>query len=202
MRIILASASPRREELLGKLFQTFEVIPAKGEECVKSGQTPQVVLALSEQKAKEVERESAAQEDAAYLIIGADTLVAVNGQILGKPQDSQDAAAMLRRLQGNVHQVYTGVTLLLGCGQERRCIQFTECTDVYFYPITEEEILAYIHTKEPMDKAGSYGIQGIGGRFVKRIDGDYSNVVGLPVAGIYQRLKKIPEVLQRMKQTD
>ncbi len=194
MRIILASASPRRKELLRKLFQTFEVIPAKGEECITSGTPSQVVLALSEQKAKEVEREAAAQDGQEYLVIGADTLVAANGQILGKPRDRQDAAAMLRRLQGTVHQVYTGVTLLFCHGQGRQCIQFAECTEVHFYPLSEEEIQAYIHTKEPMDKAGGYAIQGIGGRFVKRIDGDYSNVVGLPVAGIYQRLKEIPAV--------
>lgn len=123
------------------------------------------------------------------MVIGADTLVAVDGQILGKPADPKDAAEMLRRLSGRRHQVYTGVTLYHHSQGRTRQHTFHECTQVWFYSMTEEEISWYISTGEPMDKAGAYGIQGLGSRFVKAIEGDYSNVVGLPVARLYQELK-------------
>lgn len=123
------------------------------------------------------------------LVIGADTIVAVEGQILGKPTSMKDAAEMLGWLSGRQHQVYTGVTLYHHSQGESHRHSFHECTQVYFYPMTEEEISWYISTGEPMDKAGAYGIQGLGSRFVKAIEGDYSNVVGLPVARLYQELK-------------
>ncbi len=191
MRIILASASPRRKELMGKLFSNFEVIPAKGEEsCTK--QYPQdIVMELSAQKAAEIEQLLQGTED--YLIIGADTVAALQKKVLGKPKNAGDAERTLRMLSGNTHQVYTGVTLLLAGNGMRKCITFAECTNVRFYPMSAAEIKAYVQTGEPMDKAGSYGIQGFGGRFIEGIEGDYQNTVGLPVAKIYQVLKKIDE---------
>lgn len=133
------------------------------------------------------QEESCSEEE--ILVIGADTLVSVDGQILGKPADAKNAAEMLRRLSGKRHQVYTGVTLYHHSRGRTRRHTFHECTQVQFYPVTEEEISWYISTGEPMDKAGGYGIQGLGSRFVKAIEGDYSNVVGLPVARLYQELK-------------
>lgn len=201
MRIILASASPRRKELLKKLFSDFEIIPAKGSEVYHTMQHPsQIVQQLSAQKADEVERavfgirQSGGKEHSDYLVLGADTVVAYKHQILGKPKDAADAEEMLKMLAGNVHQVYTGVTLRLMLKGERQCIQFAECTQVRFYPMTQKEIRAYIDSGEPMDKAGAYGIQGVGARFVEGIEGDYANVVGLPVAKLYQVLKKIEEI--------
>lgn len=194
MRIILASASPRRKELLAKLFPQFEVFPAKGEErCTKSG-PGEAAMELSGGKAGEIEQEIAAGSLGDCLIIGADTVVALEGRILGKPAGPEDAIAALRMLSGNAHQVYTGITLILYKGGIRKCIQFAECTDVKFYKMLPWEIEAYVQTGEPADKAGSYGIQGIGGRFVEKIHGDYNNVVGLPVAKLYQVLKEYIEM--------
>ncbi len=175
MRIILASASPRRKELFQKLFPVFEIIPAQSEEVSLAASPEETVLELAAQKAEEVSRLLEGTKD--YLIAGADTVVSWQGEILGKPKHEKDAQRMLRMLSGNTHQVYTGVTLMY----------------VKFYPVLEAEIKAYIKTGEPMDKAGSYGIQGLGGRFVERIEGDYENVVGLPVSKIYQVLKKIDD---------
>ena len=121
-----------------------------------------------------------------WLVIGADTIVVYDGKILGKPKDEADAIRMLRMLQGQTHSVYTGVTLL----EEGKQTTFAEETKVSMYPMTEEEIAWYVSTKEPMDKAGAYGIQGLCARFVEKIQGDYNNVVGLPVGRIYQKLKK------------
>ena len=213
MRIILASASPRRKDLLKNLFQTFEVIPATGAETYTKNHPPDIVQQLALQKAAEVEQKfcgsfpadaetrintdaclsanSCGNED--YLVIGADTIVVSEGRILGKPRNASHAAEMLHSLAGNVHQVYTGVALILSMQGRRQCLEFAECTHVRFYPMTEEEIEAYIRSGEPMDKAGSYGIQGMGGRFVQGLDGDYQNVVGLPVARLYQVFKKIKD---------
>lgn len=200
MRVILASASPRRKELLKKLFSDFEIIPAKGSEVYSRQHPSKIVQLLSAQKADEVERavfgtrQSAGKDDPDYLVLGADTVVACNHQILGKPKDASDAEKMLKMLAGNVHQVYTGVTVHLMIKGEWQCIEFAECTHVRFYPMTKEEIRAYVDSGEPMDKAGAYGIQGMGARFVQGIEGDYANVVGLPVAKLYQVLKKIEEI--------
>ena len=118
-------------------------------------------------------------------MIGADTVVCCGGKILGKPHDREAAVEMLTALQGRSHEVYTGVTLY----HQRGTVTFFECTQVEFYPMTEAEISDYIDSKEPMDKAGAYGIQGLGARFVKGIRGDYNNVVGLPIGRLYQELK-------------
>ncbi len=208
MRIILASNSPRRKELLNQLFTNFEVIPAKGTETYTEHEPAKIVQQLAAQKAAETcqavygqntaeptptpNSQSTSHPDA--LVIGADTIVAFQGQILGKPRDAAQAKEMLKLLAGNVHQVYTGVALIVIRHGTRQCIQFSECTNVQFYPMSAKEIEAYVQSGEPMDKAGAYGIQGIGGRFVEGIEGDYQNVVGLPVAKLYQVFKKIDEI--------
>ena len=177
-KIILASASPRRKELLEKAGISFEIITGTGEEKTNSSDPEEMVKELSYGKAESVAENVV--EDA--VIIGADTIVFYDGCILGKPKDAEDAVETLLKLQGNTHQVYTGVTVLIKEGGNIRSLIFAECTDVTFYPVSENEIRAYVNSGEPMDKAGSYGIQGTFGVYVKGICGDYSNVVGLPVA--------------------
>ncbi len=181
MHIILASQSPRRRELLERMgISQFDVIPAKGEERADPSLTPeQLVEALSRQKAAEV---AAAHPDA--LIIAADTVVAVDGAVLGKPRSREDAADMLKRLSGREHTVYSGLTV----SWQGRSITQHEATTVRFRPLTQADITHYISTGEPMDKAGSYGIQGYGCTLVEGISGDYYNVVGLPVCRLSQIL--------------
>lgn len=186
MKIILASASPRRKELLEQLGLEFEIRVSDVEEIVTENIPSKVVEELSAMKAEAVFRQTAGD----VLVIGADTVVALDDKILGKPVDEKDAKDMLNSLQAREHFVYTGVTLCTRKGEQEQKESFSEGTQVTFYPMTEEEIDWYVNTKEPMDKAGAYGIQGIGGRFVERINGDYNNVVGLPIAGLYQELKK------------
>ncbi len=189
-KIILASASPRRYELLTQLGLTFDVEPAQSEEKAQDDIPPEeIVKRLAYAKADEIRKRHNAADpsDDPMLIIGADTIVVKDGCILGKPTDEKNAFSMLQSLSGTTHQVYTGVALISSEWE----VQFSEKTDVTFYPMTEEEIEAYIGTGEPMDKAGAYGIQGIGGRFVKEIRGDYNNVVGLPIARLYHVLKEI-----------
>ena len=182
-KLILASASPRRRELLEFLDIPFEIIPAVGPESVPDGASPeQAVLALSLAKAREV-----ADANPDDLVIGADTVVAVDGAILGKPADEADAARMLRKLSGREHRVYTGVTVI---GQGRT-LSHAEMTRVHFRAMTEEEILSYIATGEPMDKAGAYGYQGRAGLYVERIEGDFFNVVGLPLCALGKMLKEL-----------
>ena len=183
-RIVLASASPRRKELLEQIGLEFEICPAKGEEVITAGSVDGAVLELSRQKAEEVA--------AGILVIGADTVVACDGNILGKPRDEADAAHMLSMLSGHTHSVYTGVTLVFIDKNGRTGeTSFYEKTDVCMYPLDDAEIRRYIAGGEPMDKAGSYGIQGQAAAFVKEIHGDYNNVVGLPVGRLYQELKKL-----------
>lgn len=186
-RIILASQSPRRRELLTQIGLKFEVIPSTVEEVITSANPVEVVQELAQQKARDV-AEVAGREMAkdSLLVIGADTIVVYEGKILGKPEDKEDAVRILTMLQGKEHSVYTGVALLSG-EQE---IVFAEETRVQMCPMTPEEILWYVNTGEPMDKAGAYGIQGLCARFIRQIQGDYNNVVGLPVGRIYQELKK------------
>ncbi|MGN8631415.1 Maf family protein [Blautia sp. HCP3S3_G3] len=185
-KIILASASPRRKELLEKAGISFEIITGTGEEKTNSSDPEEMVKELSYGKAESVAENVV--EDA--VIIGADTIVFYDGCILGKPKDAEDAVETLLKLQGNTHQVYTGVTVLIKEGGNIRSLIFAECTDVTFYPVSENEIRAYVNSGEPMDKAGSYGIQGAFGVYVKGICGDYSNVVGLPVARLLYETKK------------
>jgi septum formation protein len=199
-RIILASASPRRKELLEQIGVEFEICPAKGEEVVTKTEPAEVVAELSKQKAEEVasgvlsynENHPDLVTPQDILVIGADTVVAHGGRILGKPQDEADARQMLTRLSGQVHSVYTGVTLVFIDKSGRTGeYAFFEKTDVAVYPLDQEEIDRYIASGEPMDKAGSYGIQGRFASYIEKINGDYNNVVGLPVARLYQELKRL-----------
>ena len=186
MKLILASASPRRKELLRKIGLEFDIIPAKGEEVVTKHLPWEVVEELSLQKAKEI----ADMQMEECIVIGSDTIVAKGEKIMGKPKDEADAYQMLSEIAGDVHQVYTGVTLIR-TGKEPKVITFAEKTDVHLYPMSDEEIYAYIATKDPMDKAGAYGIQGDFAIHVKGIEGDYYNVVGLPIGKVYQELKQL-----------
>lgn len=190
-KYILASGSPRRKELLGSLGIDFEIIPATGEEILTSSVPSEVVESLSEQKAKEIFHKVLRDNKGAIVVIGADTVVSYREKILGKPKDRADARKMIRMLQGGSHKVYTGVTICVKTplGAEKT-ITFHECTSVKCFEMSEEEIEKYLDTDEPYDKAGAYGIQGIFGRFIEGIRGDYNNVVGLPVARLYQELKK------------
>lgn len=186
--VILASNSPRRKELLTQMGITFLVRPAHGEETITSTNPETVVKELSEQKAAEV-----ANGVADGIVIGADTVVAYQGEIMGKPKDEQDAFRMLKLLQGNTHQVFTGVTIIQkSAGKETNRIVFAEKTEVVFFETEDEALKMYIQTGDCMDKAGSYGIQTAGGFLVKEIHGDYNNVVGLPAA----KVKRILDNLQ------
>jgi len=188
-KIILASASPRRRELLKHLGLTFEVIPSKIEEDVKYGEEPcEHVLRLARLKAQEIARD----QDSA-VIIGADTIVVLGGEILGKPKDEEEAFAMLSQLSGRVHKVFTGFCVLdASDGSE-----YSEAVEskVRFKHLTPEEIRGYIKTGEPMDKAGAYAVQGRGSYMIKEIQGSYTNVVGLPLC-------ELVEVLSRVKVID
>lgn len=185
MSIILASQSPRRRELLAQMgVPQFEVVPALGEEIASPGLSPaQLVEVLSRQKAEEV----AVQAGPDDVVIAADTVVAVDGAVLGKPRDPADAARMLSLLSGRAHTVYTGVTVRRGTFSRTA----HEATQVRFRPLTQSEISAYIATGEPMDKAGAYGIQGRGALFVEGIEGDYYNVMGLPVCRLGRILARL-----------
>ncbi len=186
MELILASASPRRKELLEKIGLPFTVQPAKGEERITQKSPAAVVMELSRQKAEEI----AAAQTEDCIIIGADTVVARGDKIMGKPKDAADAKQMLRSIADDCHQVYTGVTLIR-TGAHPQSVTFQEKTDVFLYPISDAELDAYIASGDPMDKAGAYGIQGDFAIYVKRIAGDYYNVVGLPIGRVYQELKRM-----------
>ena len=184
MEVILASQSPRRKELMGLLHIPFTVRVADIDETPDPTLTPaEDVARLSRLKAEAVPRNP---DD---IVIAADTLVVFEDRELGKPTSSEDARRMLQMLSGKIHQVMTGMTVLQG---EKR-ITCTEITDVHFRPLSEEEIDAYIASGDPMDKAGSYGIQSGAAGFVPRIEGDYYNVVGLPVCRLSQILKQFTE---------
>ena len=178
MRVILASQSPRRRELLKVIFKNFEIIPSSCEEVVPNNiSTQNVAEFLANLKANDI-----AKKYPEALVIGADTVVIAENEILGKPKNEAQAKEMLNKLSGEKHKVITGVSLCLN-GKNR---SFSEITEVEFFDLSNDEIENYVKTHEPMDKAGAYGIQGKGSLLVKRIDGDYFNVVGLPIA----RLKR------------
>lgn len=181
--MILASRSPRRKELLSIITNDFRIIPAVGEEVIPENTPPKdAVMLLSRQKAAEI-----------YImyknetIIAADTVVCVDGEILGKPRSEENAAEMLRALSGRVHSVFTGVCAIFADGSSE---SFAEETAVEFYPLSDREIAEYIATGEPMDKAGAYGIQDRGALLVKRIEGDFYNVMGLPVGRLARILRR------------
>ena len=194
-KIILASASPRRKELLKQMRLEFEVMPSHCEEVITRKIPWEIVMELSSQKARELVYKAAMDslsddksgndgDGQNVLVIGADTIVAYKDEILGKPKDKDDAVRMLKLLQGKQHSVYTGVSLVYlkeGIAQTRT---FVEETKVYVAPMTDEQIEAYVATGEPMDKAGAYAIQGLFVEFIVKIDGDYNNVVGLPIGRI------------------
>lgn len=186
MDIILASKSPRRQELLSLLFNKFEVLSSDFEEFIPQGMEPENIPSyLAVKKAVSVSKNHSRS-----LVIGCDTIVVCEGRIFGKPKDQEDARNMLSILSGRTHTVYTGVCFCFN----GKTYSFTEETDVRFYPLTEENISRYIETGEPFDKAGAYGIQGFGSMFVKGIFGDYFNVVGLPVSRIAQEIKTFEAV--------
>lgn len=189
IRYVLASASPRRLELLEQLGIYFEVSPAYGEEKITKELPEDIVEELSCAKACETaDRYANKSKNDTIVIIGADTIVFHGNEVMGKPKDKSDAAAMLAKLQNDVHQVYTGVTLVILEKGERRNVTFHEKTDVTMYPMTDAQIQAYVATGEPMDKAGAYAIQGKCAIYIKKIDGEYNNVVGLPIARLMQEL--------------
>lgn len=184
MSIILASQSPRRRQLLGQIgLDHFIVRPARGEEIMDPALSPaQLVEELSRQKAREV----AGASDPGDLVIAADTVVAIDGRVLGKPHDREEACAMLSALSGREHTVYTGVTV---CRDDRMLTQH-EATQVRFRSLSPREIRAYVDSGEPMDKAGAYGVQELGALLVEGIRGDYFNVVGLPLCRLGQMLSQ------------
>ena len=191
MAIILASQSPRRRELLGQMgISDFIVRPAQGEELPHPELTPaQLVEELSRQKAQEVSAAAAPGD----VVIAADTVVAIDGRVLGKPRTAEQAEEMLSALSGRTHAVYTGVTLW----KDGEVLTEHEQTQVTFRPLAAREIRAYVATGEPMDKAGAYGIQGGAALFCERMVGDYYNVMGLPVCRLGQVLRKIaPEIME------
>lgn len=192
-KIILASGSPRRRELLEQIGYTFEIVTSEKEEVYQSTEPQEIVKELALLKAKDVAEKIVSDrgEDSDRLIIGADTVVTHQGKILGKPKDKEDAARMLEALQGDAHDVYTGVAVISYDEEgKEEVISHAVGTKVYVDPMTEEEIREYIATGEPMDKAGTYGIQGRFAAHISKIEGDYYNVVGLPVSYIYQVLRE------------
>lgn len=230
--IILASASPRRRELLHQVGIEPRILPSRLEEVITCTEPEEVVKELSWQKAEEVagrlfrqraekaakepsrqtvekaakeppwqraervdkepprqtEKETSAAGSLPAVVIGADTVVAVEGRILGKPDSKEEAVRMITLLQGRTHQVYTGVTMIFG--EEGECLTFAERTDVHVCPMSREQVLRYVETKEPMDKAGAYGIQGRFAVYIRGVEGDYNNVVGLPLGRVCRELMK------------
>lgn len=196
-KLVLASASPRRKEILGQMGLTFTVYPASGEEVITSSDPQDVVKELSLQKAMEVAKSW--KESA--LVIGADTVVSCDGKIMGKPKDEEEAFQMLSRLQGSEHMVYTGVSVIDAESGEV-LLNLAEGTKVSMYPMSEKFIRSYVRTGEPMDKAGAYAIQGGCAPYIRGISGEYSNVVGFPAARFYQELLKLGIDLLEKGETD
>lgn len=186
-KIILASASPRRRELMHQAGFEFEVKVSEKEEYYTSKEPEAIVKELALLKAKDIACQIQAVNT---IVIGADTVVALDGEILGKPKSEEDAVSMIRRLQGEKHQVYTGTAILI-YDEDGNATVFNEAvrTDVYVNPMTEWEINDYIANEQVMDKAGAYGIQGRFAIHIEKIEGDYYNVMGLPISYIYDVLK-------------
>ena len=189
-KIILASASPRRSELLAQISLEFTVMPSDVEENPKSTLPQDIVIELSKEKARDVWGKIGQNNTGDSLVISADTVVSIEGEILGKPRDEEDAVRMLGLLSGKEHQVYTGVTLIWIDGEgKQEEYSFYVCTGVLMYRMSRAEILEYVLSGEPMDKAGAYAVQGKAAAFIKSISGEYSNVVGLPTGRLYQEMK-------------
>jgi septum formation protein len=181
-RLLLASASPRRSELLRAAGFTFDVLPANADESVHPGEPAAAyVTRVAEAKARAVLPQAGDR-----VVLAADTTVVVDGQIFGKPADERDAARMLRALRKRRHEVMTGVTV----AAKGRTVTRVEQTMVEFAPMSDDEIHWYVASGEPVDRAGAYAVQGLASRFVTRVEGSYSNVVGLPVSLVYEMLKE------------
>ena len=207
-RIILRSASPRRRELLEQIGISFEVRVSDKEEVYHSLIPEEIVKELALSKAENVADDLREKQEQVKqisfdkknnvlldtIVIGADTIVVSDGSILGKPKDEADAVRMIRSLQGRSHKVYTGVAILDYDDEgKRKSVVHAVETEVFVNPMSDEEIREYAATGEPLDKAGAYGIQGRFAAYIERIDGDYYNVVGLPVSYVYRQLKEIAE---------
>lgn len=184
-KIILASASPRRKELLEQIGLEFKIVQSSAEEVITRQDPGAAVEELSRRKAEDV-----ASGISEGIVIGADTIVYHDGRIMGKPVDRAHAKQMLQSIQGSAHSVFTGVTVLIKESGSCTAHTFFKETKVRVYPMTEKEIERYLDTKEPMDKAGAYGIQGRFAAWIEGIEGDYNAVVGLPVAALWQVLKQ------------
>lgn len=213
---ILASKSPRRKELFEQMEVPFEICPSTGDENITTSDPEKAVVQLAEQKAQEVallymnimdaqmsstvqwmmeERnqdfnKEMNQKVDGYMVVGADTIVVHEGEILGKPKDKEQAEAMLEKLSGKTHQVYTGVCQILMTEKGMESHSFFEKTDVTFHRLRYSEIQSYVKSGDCYDKAGGYGIQGKFALYVKKIDGDYNNVVGLPISKLYQETRR------------
>ncbi|MBH1941265.1 septum formation protein Maf [Mobilitalea sibirica] len=187
-RIILASESPRRKEIMETMGIPFEAMASNVEEVVRETLPEEMVQALAKLKSVNIaERIGHSDEDS--IIIGADTMVFYQGHALGKPKDRADAIRILEMIADDSHEVYTGVSIIIRRkGYKERIISFAVCTKVTVQPLTRQQIEDYVATGEPMDKAGAYGIQGSFGIFIQGIEGDYYNVVGFPIAKIYEEL--------------
>lgn len=186
MKIVLASASPRRKELIGLICDGVEIRPAECDETLPEGIGARDAVEYLAKIKNESARKISFEDE---IVISADTVVAIDDKILGKPVDKADARRMISLLNGKTHQVYTGVTI----SSKDSSVTFSEKTDVTFFQLTQEEIESYISTSEPYDKAGAYGIQGKASLLVSGINGDYFNVVGLPVARLNRALKEFVE---------
>lgn len=192
-KIILASASPRRKELLTQVGIEFDIVTSDCEELTTKTRPSEVVEELSYLKAADVAKKLDTSGKR-LLIIGSDTVVALDDEIMGKPKDREDAFRMLKAIQGRQHSVITGVTMIFTEPDGReKTIVFSKETKVWFYSMNDDEICAYIDTNEPMDKAGAYAIQGLCAAYIERIEGDYNTVVGLPVAEICRALREYKE---------
>lgn len=187
--IVLASASPRRRDILKQIGIEPVIMPSQVEEHITSSDPEQIVKELSKQKAEDVYGRYQKKSEGSFAVIGADTIVAADREILGKPVDREDAKRMIRLLSGRVHQVYTGVTILYG----DREITFAERTDVTVASMTEAETEEYISCGESMDKAGAYAVQGVFAAFIEGVNGSYTSVVGLPAGKTYRKLRELAE---------
>ena len=189
--IILASASPRRKQLLEQAGFSFTVKPSTVEEIITEDTPDRIAESLAFQKANDVYQQLKPDYTGRdFCVIGADTIVYYDREILGKPEDEQEAFDMLKMLADRTHQVYTGMAVIMRTNGEKRSLLFHDRTNVTFYPIDDYELKNYIATGDCMDKAGSYGIQGAFAIHIKEIRGDYNNVVGLPISKLYQALKE------------
>lgn len=203
LKIILASGSPRRKELLEQVGIAFEVITSDCDESTKETIPSKLVEVLANKKSRAVfeycvkNNKFESNNCESIVFIGADTIVALDNEILGKPKNEKDALNMLMKLSGRTHQVYTGVSFQILKDNKVFEKYFHEKTDVKMYEFTKEDALEYIATGEPLDKAGSYGIQGRGAVLVKKIKGDYNTVVGLPIAKVYRELVKIAKKIYK-----